>query len=168
MGTWELTELPAGRKTIKLKWVFDVKSTGKGEASKHKTRLVAKGFSQTCGIDIHEVFSLVSQYSTIRPIFIAANLQWKCMHIDVKNPIINLMLISRRRITLDQAQGFTAKGKRKLVYRLRKALYSQHEASREWHQRWDKILNEMGFVAREAEATIHSLKRDSCFVFMFA
>lgn len=42
-GTWELATLPAGHRTIGLKWVFKVKKDPTGNVIKHKARLVAEG-----------------------------------------------------------------------------------------------------------------------------
>ena len=50
-GTWELTELPLGKSTIKCKWIFNVKYKADGNIDKYKARLVAKGFTQTYGVD---------------------------------------------------------------------------------------------------------------------
>lgn len=45
-GTWELTELPPGRKPIELKWIYKIKRDASGEIIKHKARIVAKGYVQ--------------------------------------------------------------------------------------------------------------------------
>ena len=51
---FELVDPPKGRKVIKNRWVFDLKSDGH-----KKARLVAKGFSQVKGIDYDAIFSPV-------------------------------------------------------------------------------------------------------------
>jgi hypothetical protein len=50
-NTWELQELPPGRRAIGVKWVMKIKTTATGELEKFKARLVAKGYSQVKGID---------------------------------------------------------------------------------------------------------------------
>ena len=45
-GTWELTELPPGKKPVGVKWVFKIKTNADGSLDKFKARLVAKGFTQ--------------------------------------------------------------------------------------------------------------------------
>ena len=44
-GTWELTKLPKGGKTIGVKWIYKTKFNENGEVDKHKARLVAKGYT---------------------------------------------------------------------------------------------------------------------------
>ena len=53
-GTWELTTLPTGKKTVGCKWVYAVKHLADGFAERYKARLVAKGFTHTYGVDYEE------------------------------------------------------------------------------------------------------------------
>ena len=63
--TWELTELPIGKKALQNKWVYKIKK--KHDSSKrYKARLVVKGFQQKKGIDYSEIFFPVVKISTIR------------------------------------------------------------------------------------------------------
>ena len=55
-NTWDLVELPKGRKAIPNKWVYKIKTVD--DKAKYKPRLVAKGYAQTKGIDFQEVFLL--------------------------------------------------------------------------------------------------------------
>lgn len=50
-NTWELTELPAGKKVVGCKWIYKVKYNVDGTLDRYKARLVAKGFIQTQGLD---------------------------------------------------------------------------------------------------------------------
>ena len=59
-NTWELTDLLAGHKAIKSKWVFKLKADGRFCA-----RLVAKGFMQIPRIDYDETFSPVTCFESL-------------------------------------------------------------------------------------------------------
>ncbi|KAE8664296.1 hypothetical protein F3Y22_tig00112801pilonHSYRG00056 [Hibiscus syriacus] len=63
--TWELTELPPGKKALHNKWIYRIKEEDDG-SKRYKPRLVVKGFQQKEGIDYNEIFSPVVKLSTIR------------------------------------------------------------------------------------------------------
>ena len=44
--TYEITELPPGRKAIGNKWVWKIKFKSNGEVDRYKARLVVKGCNQ--------------------------------------------------------------------------------------------------------------------------
>ena len=57
--TWDLVDLPRGRKAEESRWVFKVKHHSDGQVERYKCRLVAKGYSQMYGTDYDETFSPV-------------------------------------------------------------------------------------------------------------
>ena len=50
-NTWELVDLPPGRKLVQCQWVYKTKFAADGSTMKYKARLVTKGYSQVNGID---------------------------------------------------------------------------------------------------------------------
>ncbi|CAI7790396.1 unnamed protein product [Closterium sp. NIES-53] len=58
-GTWELVELPEGRKAITSKWLFKIKSDADGKIECYKSRFVAKGYQQKEKVDYKELFAPV-------------------------------------------------------------------------------------------------------------
>jgi len=66
---WELVALE-DKKAIGCKWVYKIKHNVDGSVSRYKTRLVAKGYAQTYGIDYEETYSLVAKMIIIRAIIV--------------------------------------------------------------------------------------------------
>ena len=64
--TWELVEIPVGRKLLLCKWVFRYKYVSDSNTPKYKARLVAKGFKQEHGVDYNKIFSHVVKMTTLR------------------------------------------------------------------------------------------------------
>ena len=89
-NTWELVDLPLGRKLVQCKWVYKTKFSADGSHLKNKARLVSKGYSQVHGIDYNETFAPVAKMDSIRlDLAIAASKQWEVHHMDVKCAFLN-------------------------------------------------------------------------------
>lgn len=65
--TWNLVELPTGKRELHNKWVYRIKEEVDG-SKRYKDRLVVKGFSQNKGINYNEIFSSVVKITFIRTI----------------------------------------------------------------------------------------------------
>ncbi|GKB30575.1 retrotransposon protein, putative, ty1-copia subclass [Tanacetum coccineum] len=61
-----LVDLPPNAKTVGSKWPFKKKIDMDGIVHTYKTRLVAKGFTQTYGVDYEETFSPIADIRAIR------------------------------------------------------------------------------------------------------
>nr|GEU84447.1 retrovirus-related Pol polyprotein from transposon TNT 1-94 [Tanacetum cinerariifolium] len=111
------------------KWIFKVKKDECDGVFKNKARLVSKGYQQEEGIEVEELFALVSRIEAIR-IFIA-NVATKNMtmyKMDVKTAFLNGEL--REVVYVSQPEGFVDPDKPNHVYRLKKALYGLKQAPR--------------------------------------
>jgi hypothetical protein len=65
-GTRTVEDLPADRRPISAKWVFNTKRDAYGRPLKHKARLVARGFTQIHGVDYHDTYSPVVSMTMLR------------------------------------------------------------------------------------------------------
>ena len=64
--TWDLLQLPAGKKAIGCCWVFVVKVNPDGSVARWKARLVVKRYAQTYGVDYSDNFSPVAKMTYLR------------------------------------------------------------------------------------------------------
>lgn len=65
--TFELVPPAPNENVIDSRWVHTIKYLSNGEIDRYKSRWVARGYTQTYGIDYSETFSPVVKSVTIRP-----------------------------------------------------------------------------------------------------
>ena len=83
---------------------------------------MAKGYTQTYGIDYQETFSPVTKLNTVRILlFLAANLDWSLHQFDVKNAFLHGDL--EEEVYMDIPPNFKILVKNECVCRLQKVLY---------------------------------------------
>ena len=113
-GTYQLVELPKGKRPLKCKWVFKLKKDGNGKLVRYKARSVVKGFEQKKGIDFDEIFSPVVKMTSIRTILsIAASLDLEVEQLDGKTAFLHGDL--EEKIYMEQPEGFEVSGKKHMV-----------------------------------------------------
>ena len=121
-GTWELSDLLKGKQPVGCKWIFTIKYKPNGSVERYKARPVAKGFTQTYGIDYQETFALVAKLNTVRVLLsLAVNLDWTLQQLDVKNVFLNGDLEDE--VYMEIPPGFENKVDVGKVCKLQKSLY---------------------------------------------
>lgn len=81
-----MVPLPPGRSIVSCRWVFTVKYHHNGSVEHYKAGLVAKGYTQTNGVDYAETFSPIAKIGSVRLLIsLAAHLGWPFFQLDVKN-----------------------------------------------------------------------------------
>ena len=130
--TYELVELPKGKKALTNKWIFILKQDQHTFAPRYKVRLVVKGFGQTKGIDFEEIFSPAVKMSSIRMVLaLAASLDLELEQMDVTTDFLHGYL--EEEIYMEQPEVFVVNGKENHICKLRKSLYGLKQAPRQWY-----------------------------------
>ena len=106
-GTWELVELPAGRRAIGSRWVFLIKRQANGEIKCYKAQLVARGDNQRPGVDYDQVFAPTARLAALRSILVLAVLAGEHVEsIDISNAYLNGELEKEHDVYMHQPEGF--------------------------------------------------------------
>ncbi|RVW24170.1 Retrovirus-related Pol polyprotein from transposon TNT 1-94 [Vitis vinifera] len=162
--TWELTELPVGKKALHNKWVYKIKNEHDG-SKRYKARLVVKGFQQKESIDYTEIFSPVVKMSTIRLVLgmvAAENLHLE--QLDVKTAFLHGDL--EEDLYMIQPEGFIVQGQENLVCKLRKSLYGLKQAPRQWYKKFDNFMHRIGFKRCEADHCCYFKSFDNSYIIL--
>lgn len=111
--TWELIELPNGKRPIGLKSIFKAKPNPDGNILKHKS-----SFLQSYGLDYGKVFAPIARHETVRVV----------VALGMKSAFLNGPL--KESVFMSQSHGFVIADKENVVYKLHKALCGLKQATR--------------------------------------
>ncbi|GJP53599.1 hypothetical protein CLOM_g12753 [Closterium sp. NIES-68] len=155
--TWDLCDLPPGKKAITSKMIYRHKYGPEGELTRYKSRLVARGFQQTKGKDYNEVFAPVGKGTTLRVLLaIAALLGWKIRQMDIVTAFLNGIILEE--VYMKQPEGLDDGSGR--VCRLKKAIYGLKQAPRAWYHKLEEALLAGGFKKRGGAVSWCSKKQN--------
>ena len=85
-----MVDLPSRKSVIGCKWVYKIKTRSNGTVDRYKAHLIAKGFTQECGIDYEDTFASVDRLSSVMTLFVVPTARkWPLFHMDVKNVFLN-------------------------------------------------------------------------------
>ena len=139
--TFDLVQLPKGRRALKNKWVFRLKTEENNPQPRYKARPVVKGFGQKKGIDFEEIFSPVVKMSSIRVVRgMEACMDLEIEQLDVKTAFLHGDL--EEEIYMEQPEGFQVKEKEHMVCHLNKSLYGLKQAPRQWYRKFESFMKD--------------------------
>ncbi|GJV38726.1 zinc finger, CCHC-type containing protein [Tanacetum coccineum] len=154
-NTWVLADLPSGCKPLGCKWIFKGKLKVDGTIEKFMARPVIQGFRQKLGIDYFDTYAIVVRISTIRLLIAMASIHNLIIHqIDVKTTFLNGELDEE--FYMNQPQGFIMSGNENKVCKLIKSLYGLKQTSKQWHQKFDKMVLSSGYLLNQANKCVYS------------
>ncbi|BBH04613.1 multidrug resistance-associated protein 9 [Prunus dulcis] len=165
--TWELVQLPKGKKAIGCKWVYAKKMESLGKDNvRFKARLVAKGYAQKEGIDYNEVFSPVVKHSSIRILLaLVAQFDLELAQLDVKTAFLHGDL--EEEIYMSQPEGFKVAGKENWVCKLQKSLYGLKQSPRQWYKRFDRFMIGQKYTRSHYDHCVYFRKlQDGTFIYL--
>ena len=141
---WDMVTLYDGINPIGIKCIFKRKTNLVGQVEKFKAQLVAKGYSPVEGVDFGEIFSPILKLTSIRlllHLFVVFDLEIGQM--DMRTKLFHGDL--EEEICMKEPEGFTMKGKKELVCRLKQPFYGLKQYLRMWYQKFDSYIQDLGF-----------------------
>nr|GFA73257.1 putative ribonuclease H-like domain-containing protein [Tanacetum cinerariifolium]GFA91440.1 putative ribonuclease H-like domain-containing protein [Tanacetum cinerariifolium] len=138
-GTWDKCILPHWKKHVGCRWIFTIRYKPDGTVERYKSRLVAKGYIQTYGIDYSETFSPVAKIDTIRVLF---------------------------SITANQGPAWILSAFQEF-FKLKKSLYGLKQSPRAWFGRFTLAMKKYGYKQSNSYHTLflrHRGDRVTCLI----
>ncbi|GJT71838.1 putative ribonuclease H-like domain-containing protein, partial [Tanacetum coccineum] len=135
---------------------------------KNKARLVAQGYTQEEGIDNDEVFAPVARIEEIRLFLAYASFKdFVVCQMDVKSAFLYGKI--KEEFYVYQPLGFQDPDIPDRVYKVEKALYGLHQASRAWYETLSTYLLDNGFQRGKIDKTlfIRKVKSDILLVQLY-
>ncbi|RVW33887.1 Retrovirus-related Pol polyprotein from transposon RE1 [Vitis vinifera] len=147
------TSLDDTQRPVGCKWIFTIKYKADGSVERFKARLVARGFTQSYGIDYQETFAPVAKLNTIRILLsLAVNQDWCLQQLDIKNAFLNGDL--EEEVYMEIPPGFEESMAKNQVCKLQKSLYGLKQSPRAWFDRFTKAVLKLGYKQGQADHTL--------------
>jgi hypothetical protein len=150
MGAFEEVDLPAGEKTIGLKWVYDYKTDADGKVilGKEKARLVAQGYNQRPG-QYDETYAPVAKMASVRILLAwATERDLDIFQFDRKTAFLHAKI--RHPLYARPFPGYPASAASK-VLRILVALYGLRQSAYEFYMLIFSLLLALGMVCCEVD-----------------
>ncbi|GJX33121.1 retrotransposon protein, putative, ty1-copia subclass [Tanacetum coccineum] len=126
---------------------------------------VAKGYTQTYGVDYKETFSPVADIRAIWILIaITAFYDYEIWQMDVKTAFLNGYL--NEDIYMVQPKGFVDPNHPRKVCKLQRSIYGLKQASRSWNKRFDEEIKRFGFAQNLDEPCVYQKASGSNVTFL--
>ena len=115
--------------------------------------MVAKGYSQTYGIDYDETFAPMAKIGTVRTLIsYAVNFSWHLHHMDVKNAFLHGDL--QEEVYIKIPSRFANSQTVRKMYRLKRILYGLKQLPQAWFDRFRRAFYGMGYTQCNGDHTV--------------
>jgi Reverse transcriptase (RNA-dependent DNA polymerase) len=122
--------------------VLQIKRTVNGEFERYKTRIVAGGDHQGCGVDCTGTYAPVIEWTIVRLfLYLSCDFSWENVQVDVNIAFLNGELDEE--VYVRTPRGISCWPSR--MKRLLKAMYGLKQAHKAWHTKISGDLIRTGF-----------------------
>ena len=150
-------DVPRGTKLLQSMIIFKKKLDDKGNVVKYKARWVAKGYSQTKGVNYDETFAPTATITAIRLLLsMACQRGMNIQQMDVTTAFLNAPIDHEIYVRPPPLPELFADG---VVLKLRRGLYGLKQSPRLWNNTLDKWLREYGLAQTESDSCVYTMAR---------
>merc|ERR1712086_532188 len=159
-GSWEYidaSQLPRGRRLVKLVWVYKVKRDGS-----LKSRLCVQGCRQVPGVDFDQTWCGAMRSTSLRVLSqLAANTGMRMRRYDFVAAYLQGELLEGETVYCYPPPGYEKKGKdgQRQICRILKPVYGMAQAGRRWQRTLFPWLKEFGFTQTHSDQSVFTLER---------
>ena len=154
-GTYTLVDLPENCKLVGGKWVYNIK--GDPDNPTCKVRYVAKGYSQTYGIDYFETFSSTTRMESIRVLMqLAVNYILFVHQMDVKSAYLPAPIDCDVYVAQPKGYEVLNENGKPVVFKLNKSLYGLKQSGRNWNNLLCSYLCDIEFTQSNVDPCIYT------------
>ncbi|KAG8740262.1 hypothetical protein FRC10_004562 [Ceratobasidium sp. 414] len=155
--TFQLVDLPPGFKPPKSQWVNVAKRNADGIITRHRARLVVKGYGQRTGIDFGEVFANVLRSDSLCILLALATIyDWDMYGLDVKSAFLNGRV--EEELYMNQIPGYEDGTNH--VLKIVGSLYGLKQAPRIWNQLFAKKIAHLGYKRAPSDPSVYTHIQD--------
>lgn len=153
-NVWTLVPRPKDHPIVGRRWHFKIKTNTDGSISKYKARFVAKGFTQTYGVDYVDTFAPTGKPSSYRALVAFAAIHgFKIHQMDAIAAFLNSQLTDT--IYMEQPEGYRDDDKPTHVCLLNRALYGLKQSARNWNDDFKAKCVSAGFIQSPADECVY-------------
>lgn len=153
MGVWEIVDRPKNSPVVGGRWHFKLKLNPDGSINKHKARYVAKGYTQTEGVDYNDTYAPTGRLASFRILVaVAAAKGWSIEQMDAIAAFLNSDL--QEEIYLELPEGYDEERANRKVAKLKKALYGLKQSARCWSDEVKDKFTAMNLIQNPHDACL--------------
>lgn len=187
---WKIVDRPKDRKVIGSRIVLRNKYKSDGTLDRRKARTVAKGYTQSPGIDYFDSFSPVARLSSFRILMaLSSKFNLNVTQLDVttaylygdidvklymelpelfRETVDTILEEEKNPSILIKAREMSRRlTKGNQVCELNRALYGLKQAGRQWHEKLTSVLKEAGLLPTHSDPCMYTDKNEMTFVLVY-
>jgi hypothetical protein len=169
-GAWKRvkwSELPKGKRPLKVKWVFKIKENETGD-DRYKGRIVIKGYTEIPGVDYTESFAPVATTSSINMVIAIGlyreNEGWVTETLDIEAAFLESDMDPNTEVFIDWPDGMveldyiTEEIKRDYCILLNAPMYGKVDVPLMFQRTLTKQLKAIGCIESKVDPCVHCVR----------